>query len=189
MDPSDDTLVERIREGGDMRAAEMLLQRYQTEVFGFLMTMLRKQHDAEDVLQESFTRALKGLSNYRESGQFRAWLYRIARNEAVSLVRKRRRFVSLEPTIGADSVEREAVDESVPSPDARILAEERAGRFREALAQLPPEEREVATLRLDRELSFKEIATVVGCPLNTALGRMHNAKRRLRDLLREDFTV
>lgn len=187
MDPSDDTLVQRIRDEGDMRAAEVLLTRYQNEVFGFLMTMLKKSHDAEDVLQETFTRALKGLGTYRESGQFRAWLYRIARNEAISLVRKRRRFVSMEPTIESPASYKEEPDEGTPRPDARLLAEENQRSFQKALEMLPPEEREVATMRLHGELSFKEIAAIVGCPLNTALGRMHNAKKRLRELLREDL--
>lgn len=132
-------------------------------------------HDAEDALQETYYRALRALPNYREEHQFRAWLYRIAHNVAISLRRREQRRQT------------EPVGEDFPSPLSSVR-ETAANRddlaiLGLAITNLPDAEREVLILRLRSDLPFREIAKLTGAPLNTVLGRRHNARRCLKEAL------
>lgn len=186
MDESDGQLIARFRDRNDLQAVEQLFQRYQDAVFGFLVSMLKEPHDAEDALQETFCRAIGGLQNYREQQHFKAWLFRIARNEAVTIIRKRRR-VSLheDPYQAAEIAEVDSTD----LPVEKLTREEVYQSLEEALKQLPAAEREVVVLRLQSDVPFKEIASLMDCSINTVLGRMHNAKKRLRHLLLADQPI
>ncbi len=169
-----------------MDAVETLFGRYQDPIYGFLVSMLRESHDAEDVLQETFFKALRGLKNYREQQQFKAWIYRIARNEALTLIRKRSRMTPQEdPYQAAQMTE---VDPSV-QPREQVEKAEALESLEAALAELPAVEREVVLLRIKADIPFKEIAALMDCSVNTVLGRMHNAKKRLRRFLLTDQTA
>lgn len=177
MDIPDEQLIARFQGQNDLTAVEVLLRRYQDQVFGFLMTMLKETHDAEDVLQETFVRAIRGLASYREQQHFRAWIFRIARNEAVTLIRKRSRVtVQEDPYRDSGACEADSSALPVEVMEKREVVE----RLRLAVGQLPEAEREVVLLRLKSGVSFKEIAKITGASLNTVLGRMHNAKKRLK---------
>lgn len=186
MDDSDGQLIARFQDRNDLQAVEQLFQRHQDAVFGFLVSMLKEPHDAEDALQETFCRAIRGLQTYREQQQFKAWLFRIARNEAVTIIRKRSRIsLQEDPYQLAETGEADSSD----LPVEKLAREEDYQSLEEALKQLPEAEREVVVLRLQSDISFKEIASLMNCSINTVLGRMHNAKKRLRQLLLADQPV
>lgn len=153
-----------------------LLTPWNDAIFGFLLHMLRHRADAEDAAQETFIRAVKGLPRYEHRGQFKAWLYHIARNQAVLTAQRRRRIGDREAPLDHEA-SAELHDASPPTdaPDHEAL--------RAAVDQLPEAERVVVRLRLDEDLKFRDIAERTGTPLNTVLGRMRNATRRLRELL------
>lgn len=165
---------------GDRDAMHALLKPWNDAIFGFLLNALRHRADAEDAAQETFVRIVRGLAGYEHRGQFRAWIFRIARNQAALTANRRQRVAdrerAMEPLVLAEM--HTADDEGSALEQA-----ERAAEIRRAVAELPAAEREVVELRLDEDLKFREIAERTGAPLNTVLGRMRNAVRRLRELI------
>ena len=174
-----DIILLRAAQGGDRTAMHSLLVPWNDAVFGFLLSLLRHRADAEDAAQETFIRIVRGLPGYEHRGEFRAWVFRIARNQAALTANRRRRVegreIGTEPEVLALAPEAERED--------GIEQAERAAEIRRAVAALPAVEREVVELRLDEDLKFREIAERIGAPLNTVLGRMHNAVRRLLETL------
>ncbi len=177
----DRNLIRRYCENGDPRAAAQLFERYEDGLYNFIWQMLRHQQDAEDATQEAIRKALAALPRYEPRFAFKTWLYRIGRNEAINVIRKRKRLVVHEsPEELADA------DESLTDsgdPQAKLDALERRDALRAAIAQLPDVEREVLILRFQDEVPFKEIAKITAAPLGTVLARMHNAKKRLKRIL------
>ncbi|MEM9282366.1 MAG: sigma-70 family RNA polymerase sigma factor [Verrucomicrobiota bacterium] len=167
-------LIRRYLRNGEVAAVHELLSAYEDGLYRYLWQMLRHQQDSEDALQETFRKALKALPNYREENYFKSWLFRIGHNTALDLIRRRKKVVEMgeneEETIGAEGA----------GPGEVLEASERIAELRSAVARLPESEREVVTLRLQEDLSFREIAEVVGAPLGTVLSRMRNAKQRLK---------
>ena len=151
-----------------------LLAPWNGPVFGFLLRKLRNRSDAEDAAQEVFIRVVEALPKYEPREKFRAWIFQIARNQAALTANRRERIGNREVAVEPGFVETLAADVA-DAPDYHQL--------RSAVAQLPEAEREVVSLRLEEDLKFREIAERTGAPLNTVLGRMRNASRRLRESL------
>lgn len=169
--------LRRYLQTGDPSAAEALFAPHQQSLSNYLRGFLPGHHDAEDALQETYYRALRALPNYREETQFRGWLYRIAHNVAISLLRRDQRHKST-PILDELPTPLASARETAANRDDLALLEL-------AIANLPDAEREVLILRLQSDLPFREIVELTGAPLNTVLGRMHNARRRLREVLTE----
>ncbi len=155
-----------------------LLRQWNDPVFGFLLRSLRNRADAEDAAQETFVRIVKGLPKYEHRGRFRAWLFQIARNQAAATAKRRKRIGERE--LGTEP---EQLGALASEEDGDLEDVERSALLRRAIEGLPEAEREVVLLRLDEDLKFREIAVRTGAPLNTVLGRMRNATRRLREQL------
>ena len=163
---------------GDREAMHRLLSPWNDRVFSFLLTLLRNRSDAEDAAQETFLRVVKGLPGYEHSGQFQAWIFRIARNQAALTATRKQRTEARE-----SAVETEVLNDFPMSANDDAETDDRAQQLRAAVNDLPAAEREVVLLRLDEDLKFREIAERTRSPLNTVLGRMRNAMRRLHDQL------
>ncbi len=175
----DQTLIQNYLETGDAGSVMRLFQRYEQNLFQYVWQMLRHQQDTEDATQEAIGKALRALPRYRPEKPFKSWLFRIGHNEAINVIRKRRKIVIHEdPEAFVD----EDPDE-LAVPSVMVDAEERKQALQVALTKLPDSEREVVFLRLYEEIPFKEIAQITDSPLGTVLARMHNAKRRLKELL------
>jgi RNA polymerase sigma-70 factor (ECF subfamily) len=173
LDP-DETLYARVREG-DMRAFDVLYARYETRLFGFLLSLLASRQDAEDVFHEAFLRTLKSGEVKFEPGGFRTWLYRIARNVALNRKRSDKR--------GARAMERlPEIEATVNDRAADSLLEERQMlvALDEALSRLPPAMGELYHLR-SSGLSYEEMAAVLEVPLGTLKSRMHHMVQRLKE--------
>ena len=136
-------------------------------------------------MQETFRKALSSLSDYREENYFKSWLFRIGRNEAINIIRRRRR------TIVAEAPEEYlgGVQDIESLSGARELIEERESvqALMRAIALLPEKEKEVVAMRTQGELPFKEIAKIIGAPIGTVLARMHAAKKKLKSLLNTEM--
>jgi RNA polymerase sigma-70 factor (ECF subfamily) len=163
---------------GEESALDLLFDRYETPLYQFLVGMLRDHHQAEDVLQETFLRALERLEGV-DPDHLRGWLYTVAYHQA--MLAKRRQKKHFAP-------ENDSPDQPDPSPGPGAKAEERerAGRMRLLLDQLPSNQREVIRQRIYEGKRFREIAAAMNCPLNTALARMHEGLKRLRLLWEQD---
>jgi RNA polymerase sigma-70 factor (ECF subfamily) len=174
---SDAELLQRFHAGED-GALDVLFDRYETPLFQFLVGMLRDHHLAEDVLQETFVRALQRLEGV-DPEHLRGWLFTVAYHQAMLAKRRQK----TRPAQGAGTP-----DQPDPSadPGAQAEARENAGRLRRLLEQLPPQQREVIHQRMYQGKRFREIAADLHCPLNTALARMHEGLKRLRLLWERD---
>ena len=171
-DIPDATLLERFR-SGDEQALETLFARYEVPLFQFLVGLLRNHHQAEDVLQETFVRALERLDGV-DPDHLRGWLFTVAYHQAM-LARRRRKSRPAGP-LDASA----ALADRGPGPARQAELQDEASRLRRLLERLPPAQREVIRQRVYEGKRFREIAADLDCPLNTALARMHEGLKRLR---------
>jgi RNA polymerase sigma factor (sigma-70 family) len=160
------------------RAGVQLL-RHLDAAYNLARWLTRDTHDAEDIVQEAYTRAYKRFSTFR-GGDGRAWLLAIVRNCAYDLLR------SNETISCGDALDDEGYIARVPSTcdlEAELLREEKAEQVRSAMENLIPQYREVLILREMEELSYSEIATTIGVPLGTVMSRLSRARIRLHQTL------
>lgn len=178
---SDEALVERLLEG-DAQAGAVLARRYYQPLMRYLTRLSGSEHLAEELHQQSWLSVLGHLERFdsRQAGGFKAWLYRIATNKNNDLWRSRGREKDARAGL------RLVADETVPDAGERLEGTEQQLRLRRAIEQLPEAQKQVVLLRYYSGMKFVEIARVVGCPLNTALGRMHKATLKLREAMQEN---
>ena len=179
----DEQLVELYIQGNNT-AFDILLRRYESRVFSYLMSTLRNQEQAEDFFQDIFIKIVVRLKNrqYEETGKFASWIMRIAHNHLVDHYR-----TSLEGIIVSDEENGLDLQNSIfISSDAtrekEIIDQQTLSEVKELIKLLPDAQREVLKMRVYEELSFKEIAKKTTCSINTALGRMRYARLNLRQL-------
>ncbi len=175
---TDALLLTRFR-AGDSTALETLLARHEGPLFQFLVGMLRDHHLAEDVLQETFVRALERLDGV-DGEHLRGWLFTVAYHQAL-LARRRLRA---RPAAALSAADEPA--EKRAGPAELAARRDDARRVGNLLERLPAAQREVIRQRVFEGKRFREIAAALGCPLNTALARMHEGLKRLRLLWEAD---
>ena len=178
---SDETLVARLR-GGEPQAGDELTRRYAAALVRYLARLCGSVVTAEDLHQQVWLSVLDHIDRFDVAsgpGGFRAWLFRIATNKANDLwrSRSRQRVATEELRLRVES------QGNAPDSSHHLLATEEAQRLRAAIGELPSAQREVVCMRYYGNLKFVEIAQTLGCPLNTALGRMHKALLKLRKLM------
>ncbi len=177
---SDETLVRLLRDG-NVQAGEMLVKRYHQPLLRYLQRIARSEHLAEELHQQTWVSVLDHIDRFdpAQSGGFKAWLFRIATNKAHDHWRSSGR--AKKATAGMALVN----DDALPDPSHRLDGTEQHHKLRRAIEQLPEPQRQVLMLRYYSNLKFVEIAEMLGCPLNTALGRMHKAIIKLRSVMQE----
>jgi len=162
-------------QAGDEKAFGRLMQEFGEKTLRYLRGLVGD--DADDVQQEVWLSVYRGIGGLANPGAFRTWLFRTTRHRAVDFLRKRRREREL-----ADDVARESIEADVETgPD--VLSGVDGALIESALNAIPPPQREVVLLRYHHDMSYTEIALVVGCPVGTVRTRLHHAKRRLQELL------
>ncbi len=174
--PAEDDILARCQ-AGEQEAFGVLVERYRDVVFRIVCLMTNDRPLAEDLTQESFVNAWRGIRSFRIGSPFRPWLIRIAINRVQSH-RRRRQLVSM-PLSTADT--RAPSDE--PSPERRAESAATREEVRRALASLPDDQRHVLVLRYYSELSVPEIARATGWREGTVKSRLHRALGRMRSLL------
>jgi RNA polymerase sigma-70 factor, ECF subfamily len=189
-DDTDEALMLRYR-GGETRAFEVLLTRHRRPVYNFILRFVLIPAQAEDLLQETFLRVVKGAESYERQAKFTTWLYTIARNLCVDASRrgKHRKAASLDAPI--DAAEKDGANLGELLPDGRlavdrtVIGKQAGERIQRAIAELVEEQREVFIMRELLDMPFKDIAAIVGCPENTVKSRMRYALEKLRESLDE----
>jgi RNA polymerase sigma-70 factor (ECF subfamily) len=185
-EPTDEDLVLRLQEGVPEAALTILEQRYGTRLQNFVHGMVRDPHLAQDVVQEVFEKVLLKHDLYRPGTNFRAWLFEIARNQALSALRSRQRLPrpisSLQPT---DASETSDLLESLPAQaDGRELEEEEfMAAFHAAVADLPEHYRTVFDLCVRQGTPYQEAGLKLGLPTGTVAIRIMRARKRLFGML------
>jgi len=176
-------LIERCR-AGDVAAFEPLVEKYRQRVWRLAFQVLRDREEAWDCAQDAFVRAFQSLGSFRGQSAFYTWLFRIAMNVATDRLRSRGAQAR---AFGTQAIPAEEWERTAPDPQARpdqaAIGAERRERISQALDTLPPNARAIIMLSDVEGLSYREIATVLNCPIGTVMSRLHNARRRLRTAL------
>jgi RNA polymerase sigma-70 factor, ECF subfamily len=167
---SDEQLMLMFR-NGNRAAFAMLFERHRIPVFSFAYRMLNDRAAAEDVLQETFLHVARAASTYEVSAAFKTWLFKIARNNSLNNVR-RKRMVSLD-------VHAPVAASLVEDPHDCAARVDLAARLEDAIAALAVEQREVFLLRFKHGMDYQQIADVTGHPLGTVKTWIHRARLEL----------
>lgn len=149
-------------------------------LYGYAMSLSRNQAEAEDLVQETYLRAVRSYNQLTPDSNLKGWIYRITRNIWLNEVRDKRKFSEI------DDEEREnAINhaQSNDNPHASYVAEFERAIVRDAVEQLPEHFREVIQLREFQGLSYQEIADILQCPVGTIMSRLGRARDKLRMLL------
>jgi RNA polymerase sigma-70 factor (ECF subfamily) len=177
--PGDEELVELLR-NGSTSAGEVLVKRYYQPLMRYLQRLAGRDHLAEELHQQTWTSVLEHLEKFdrsSSSGGFKAWLFRIATNKANDHWRSAGREKNAKEGLKL------VTDDEMPHAGHRLEGTEQEQKLLRAIEKLPENQRQVLMLRYYSNLKFVEIAELLGCPLNTALGRMHKAMLKLRQLM------
>ena len=160
---------------GDRRAFGKLVYAHRAGVVNVVYRMCGDAQLAEDAAQQAFIRAWQHLPKYQPRSPFRNWLYRIASNAALDVLRRERE------TVDVDALPLPAQGRG---PEATIEHRERAAQIRQAVLALPPSSRMVIILREYEGLTYREIAKTLNIPLGTVMSRLNYARTKLREALR-----
>ncbi len=171
---------------GNQEAFEILVTRHQGRILALALRYIRVREDAEDVVQQCFQKAFVYLSRFEGKSRFSTWLTRIAINEALMWLRRKR--ASREVPIGDSTMMDETVvpldvPDSDPSPEDSFLQQEQKRIVSAAVKQLHPRTRKAIELRELGELSTEETARILGVSIGTVKGRLFHARRKLRQSL------
>ena len=158
---------------GDATAFETLYSRYREPLYAFLRRSGLEPSDAEDLYQDIWLGIAKSPNGFR-GGNFRAWLFQVARNRATDRFRRRRLRPIAEPEQVADLVDDD------PPPERQVAGTDCIGRLRQALGGLPADQRDAFLLREQAGLGLADIAAVVGTGVETVKSRLRYALRKLR---------
>src|ERR1700687_3025311 len=151
-------------------------------LFAYAMVLTRNAFEAEDLVQETYVRAIKAMGRLREDSNKKAWLYAILRNIWLNQVRQRRTRPRL-VEIDADENAADHAKDSASDPHALYVSKVEREQVREAIHQLSEEFREIIVLREFAELSYQQIATLLNCPLGTVMSRLARESSKLGTLL------
>lgn len=178
-------LVKRVQ-GGEKAAFDLLVLKYQNKIVSLVSRMVRDPMEVEDVAQEAFIKAYRGLANFRGDSAFYTWLYRIAVNTAKNHLVSRGRKASVD---GIDAQEAEQYDgaallQEFDTPEDMMVSDEVRTSVHDSIEALPDELKTAITLREFEGLSYEEIAEVMECPIGTVRSRIFRAREAIEKNLK-----
>jgi RNA polymerase sigma-70 factor, ECF subfamily len=185
----DESALVAAAKAGDLSAFETLVGRYERKIFRLAQNITQNREDAEDAMQESFLKAYEHLAEFQGNSRFYTWLVRIAVNQALMKLRRRRpNVVSLDQEVdtGEDLMPRE-VEDWGPSPEERYGQTELSGILGKVIGELDPPFRIVFQLRDIEELSTEETAEALGLSVPAVKSRLLRARLKLREKLNQYF--
>lgn len=181
---TDQQLV-KMYQDGEENALSVLITRYKDRIYTSIYLLVKDKYLAEDIFQEVFIRIIDTLreGKYTDEGKFLPWAMRIGHNLCVDHFRRVKRGPSIKTSDDHDIFE--VLDVSEPGADHKLVTGQTHDKVRKMVDMLPEDQREVIILRHYADLSFKEIAELTNCSINTALGRMRYGLINLRKMMTE----
>jgi len=168
-------------QAGDQSALEQMFLVYRDDVFRFAYLVVRDATLAQDVVQETFLKVFRSINKFEFRSSFKSWLYRVAVNEAITLLRRRKIREELDPMPGAIQEHQRGRLERAWQPEEAVLDSEERRLLHVAIGRLDPVHRSVVVLKYFHEFSDSEIAAIIGCPPGTVESRLHRARELLRN--------
>lgn len=175
--------IARLKQG-DVGGLEVLVQRYQLQAVRTAFLITRDRALAEDLVQAAFVRAYERIEQFDAGRPFGPWFLRSVVNDAIKTASRRKRWVSLEASDGAETILADLLTDPNPGPADLVEAADTRRAVWEALGTLPPAQRAATVLRYYLGLSEAEMAKELACPPGTVKWRLHAARKRLQALLR-----
>jgi RNA polymerase sigma factor (sigma-70 family) len=182
----DDQILIKKALAGSESAFRILLERYKDAVYRIVVKIVRNQDEAQDLVQETFMKAFGSLSSYRCEYRFTTWLYKIAANNCIDYLRKKKLVsVSLDqPLETKDGQVTIELPDWTYNPEVDLTTRQRALSIDAAIDSLPPKYREVIVFRHKRDKSYEEIAEILGIPVGTVKARIFRARELLKKKLK-----
>ena len=180
----EDVRLMQLVSGGDMRAFEQLVERHQALVAGTVGRMLGNNSDVEDIAQQVFVRVWKSAKRYEPRAKFTTWLLKITRNLVFNELRRRKRHATTPLQPEPESEELPLPDRRTSTPDASLLELELQRSIETASSELPESQRMAVVLRRYEELSYEQIAEVLGQSVPAVKSLLFRARTELRERLK-----
>lgn len=174
---------------GNQQAYGILLQKYRDSVNYMILKMVHNRDDADDLTIEAFGKAFHNLHKYTPDFAFSTWLYKIAMNNAIDFIRKKRiktLSIDAEATAGDGPEISGNIPTTQPDPEERFIREQRALLMHDILDKLNPRYKKLVELRYFDELSYEEIAEQMNLPLGTVKNSLFRARDFLQEILRSE---
>ena len=180
----DGTLVSQFI-NGDERSLEILIHRHKQRIYGYIYSKVQDRDITEDVFQDAFVKVINTLKSgrYNEEGKFLPWVMRIAHNLVIDHFRRNKRMPKFNSTDEFDIFD--VISDGNPTTESTMITDQIHEDVKQLIDCLPEDQKEVLTMRMYRNLSFKEIAENTDVSINTALGRMRYALINLRKAIEE----
>lgn len=167
---------------GDEKAYEKLMNRYKKSVYFMLLKMTQNKDDAEDLTMESFAKAFKSLHKFNPQYAFSTWLFRIASNNCIDFIRKNKmKTFSINNPVETDNgtIDNFDLPDNLELPDEYANRMDKAKFLRSVIDELPKTYSTLVKLRYYEELSYEEIAEIIGVPIGTVKAQLHRARELL----------
>lgn len=175
-------LIARAR-GGDQDAFAVLVRVHQRAVYALALRMLRDEDEAREATQEAFLAAWQGLASFRAEARFATWIYRITYNYCLKVAEHRRRDAQVRAELTSQSARAEEPAVRLSQVHAQAALRDLCDTVRAEMANLPPKYRAVLALRHLQDLTYEEMADVLGMPIGTVKTHLFRARALLRDRL------
>ncbi|MEP2774161.1 MAG: sigma-70 family RNA polymerase sigma factor [Fulvivirga sp.] len=180
-------LIDQAVEENNEQAFAMLMDRYKRPVYHMILKMVRNVDDAEDLTIEAFAKAFKNLHRFKKDYTFSTWLFRIATNNAIDFIRKKRlETMSLDTSFrddNGDAVQIDVEDKNL-NPQEVAIKSQKIELIQMFVTKLPAKYQRLVKLRYFEELSYEEIATELDAPLGTVKAQLHRARELMYDLVK-----
>ncbi|MGK7392062.1 MAG: RNA polymerase sigma factor [Candidatus Cyclobacteriaceae bacterium M2_1C_046] len=180
-------LIDQAVKDKDEQAYALLMDRYKRPVYHMILKMVRNVDDAEDLTIEAFAKAFKNLHKFKKDFTFSTWLFRIATNNAIDFIRKKKlETTSLNTSFtddNGDSVQIDVEDNNL-NPQEEAIKSQKVALIQMFVTRLPAKYQKLVRLRYFKELSYEEIAEELNAPLGTVKAQLHRARELMYDLVK-----
>jgi len=170
---------------GDQKAYADLLGRYRDAIYFMLLKMVNNAVDAEDLTIEAFGKAFKSIHQYAPNYAFSTWLFKIATNNAIDFIRKRRaNMISIDQSHDEDGSVHVSIQDNEPDPEESIINQQKVKMMRSIVSKLKPRYRRLIELRYFSEFSYEEISEELNLPIGTVKAQLFRARELLYNILK-----
>ena len=172
---------------GEQKAYTELMERYRDAIYYMLLKMVNNATDAEDLTIEAFGKAFKNIKQYTTNFAFSTWLFKIASNNAIDFMRKKKlQNISIDESIRDTDAIPINIKSEQPTPEERMISEQKTLMVRSLVAKLKPRYRRLIELRYFHEFSYEEISADTGLPIGTVKAQLFRARELLQNIVKEE---